>query len=320
MMTQEQIYQLAIKMAMEADLRGKTAVQKVIKRSAESYKKLDKEEKEFFDTDALFNPYPDSRILVPTKKQIKKVLVGIDISVSELWLADKLGDIDLVISHHPLGKALAGLDSVMHMQADILADYGIPINIAESLLKVRIDEVSRSISAANHNRVIDAANLLNRGLMCCHTLCDNLVARFLQEKIEKENIEYVSELIDLLKKIPEYREATKLGVGPKVFAGRPENRAGKIGLLEITGGTEGSEKIYDYLARAGVGTTVGMHISEKNKKEAEAAHLNVVIAGHISSDSLGVNLFLDELEKRGVEIVPCSGLIRVSRIAKNKKK
>jgi len=47
--------------------------------------------------------------------------------------------------------------------------------------------------------------------------------------------------------------------------------------------------------------------------------LNVVIPGHISSDSLGVNLFLDELEKRGIKIIPCSGLIRVSR-NKNKKK
>lgn len=317
-MTQEQIYKLAIKKAMEADLRGRTAVQKVLKRSAEKLEKLDKEEKEFFDKDELFNPYPDSRILVPTKKQIKKVLVGIDISVSELWLADKLGDIDLIISHHPLGRALAGLDAVMHMQADILATYGIPINIAENVMKIRIDEVSRSISSANHNRVVDAANLLGVGLMCCHTLCDNLVARFLKDRIEKENIEYVSELMDFLKKIPEYREATKLGAGPKIFAGRPENRTGKIGLLEITGGTEGSEKIYDYLARAGIGTTVGMHISEKNKKEAEAAHLNVVIAGHISSDSLGVNLLLDELEKNGVEIVPCSGLIRVKRSGKNK--
>jgi len=34
----------------------------------------------------------------------------------------------------------------------------------------------------------------------------------------------------------------------------------------------------------------------------------------MSSDSLGMNLFLDELEKRGIEIVPCSGLIRISRI------
>jgi hypothetical protein len=57
-----------------------------------------------------------------------------------------------------------------------------------------------------------------------------------------------------------------------------------------------------------------MHVSEDHKKEAEAANINLVIAGHMSSDSLGMNLFLDELEKRGIEIIPCSGLIRVKRI------
>ena len=105
----------------------------------------------------------------------------------------------------------------------------------------------------------------------------------------------------------------KIGAGPKIFVGKPANHCGKIALTEITGGTEGSAKLYSKMALAGIGTTVGMHISEEHKKEAEAANLNVVIAGHISSDSLGVNLFLDELEKKGMEIVPCSGLIRVSR-------
>ena len=57
----------------------------------------------------------------------------------------------------------------------------------------------------------------------------------------------------------------------------------------------------------------GLKITEK---EAEAANINVIIAGHISSDSLGTNLFLDELEKKGIEIIPCSGLIRVSRARK----
>ncbi|MBU3942925.1 hypothetical protein KKA24_02990, partial [Patescibacteria group bacterium] len=67
-------------------------------------------------------------------------------------------------------------------------------------------------------------------------------------------------------------------------------------------------------------TVIGMHISEQGKKQAEEANINVVIAGHMSSDSLGINLFIDELEKRaclpdrqGVEIIPCSGFIRVSR-------
>ncbi|KKR97364.1 MAG: hypothetical protein UU49_C0033G0007, partial [Candidatus Magasanikbacteria bacterium GW2011_GWC2_41_17] len=50
--------------------------------------------------------------------------------------------------------------------------------------------------------------------------------------------------------------------------------------------------------------------------EAKGAFLNIIIAGHIASDSLGLNLFLDELEKKGIKIIPCSGLIRVSRVKK----
>ena len=67
------------------------------------------------------------------------------------------------------------------------------------------------------------------------------------------------------------------------------------------------------MANAGIGTVVGMHVSEEHKKQAEEAHINVVIAGHISSDSLGINLFLDKLEKQGIEIIPCSGFIRILR-------
>ena len=67
------------------------------------------------------------------------------------------------------------------------------------------------------------------------------------------------------------------------------------------------------MAQAGIGTVIGMHQSEEHRKEAEKANVNVVIAGHMSSDSIGCNLFLDKLEKQGLEIIPCSGLIRFSR-------
>lgn len=312
-MTQEQIYQLAIKMGIEADLRGKAEVVKDLKRVKEKYAKMSEEEKEEFDTERLENPYADTRILVATKKPIKKVLVGIDIGVAELLLAKELGGIDLIISHHPAGKALAGLDNVMHLQADLLAAYGVPINIAESLMKVRIDEVARKLSPANHNREVDAAKLLGYGFMCLHTVCDNLVTQFLKKKIAQEKPEYVSDVLKMLKNIPEYKEAIKIGAGPKLFAGSPENRTGKTVLLETTGGTEGSPKIYHYLSQVGIGTIIGMHMSEAHKKEADKAHINAVIAGHISSDSLGMNLFLDELEKKGIKIIPCSGLIRIKR-------
>jgi predicted ATPase len=39
-----------------------------------------------------------------------------------------------------------------------------------------------------------------------------------------------------------------------------------------------------------------MHLSEDHYKHAKGEHINVVIAGHIASDNLGLNLLLDEIE------------------------
>ena len=313
-----EIYNLAIRMGIESDFRGKKGIEKFLERKKKIYEKLEDEKKKDFDKETLENPYLDSRIYhIAADIEIKKVLAGIDVEPAELLMAKKISDIDLVITHHPIGKGLAHLADVMDLQCDVLNFYGVPINIAEGLMKERIEEVARGVNAANHQRTVDAARLLRINLMNSHTPCDNLAAKFLRERIENnKEIERIEDLIRLLKEIPEYKEAIKIGAGPKIFVGSEENRCGKIALTEITGGTEGSPKLYEKMAQAGIGTIIGMHMSEEHKKEAEASNINVVIAGHMSSDSLGMNLFLDELEKRGIEIVPCSGLIRISRTGK----
>jgi hypothetical protein len=310
-----EIFNLALEMGKNVDFRGRERVEELLKIKRKKYEKLSEREKQFFDLEALENPYLDSRIYhISEDKEIKKVLVGIDITIEELLLAKELKDIDLVIAHHPVGKGLAFLSDVMELQCDVLNYYGVPINVAEKLMRIRIEEVSRGVHPINHQRVVDGARLLGVNFMNIHTPADNLAADFLKRKIEEKKPERIEDLMELLLEIPENFEAEKIGSGPKIFVGSKENRCGKIALTEITGGTEGSPKLYEKLAIAGIGTIVGMHVSEEHRKEAEAAHLNVVIAGHISSDSLGINLFLDELEKRGIEIVPCSGLIRVKRI------
>lgn len=317
-MTIKQIFDLAIKMGADSDLRGRTAVLKMLKQKKEKYEKLNKEQKEDFDLEALTNPYLDSRIHFDAgTPKIKKVLAGIDMEGGEIFLADRLGA-DLILAHHPRGKALTDLADVMHLQADVYAQYGVPINVAEAVQKSRIEEVARGVNPVNHYRPIDIARLLKISYVNVHTPCDNLVANFLKKKITAAKPEYVGEILKLLKEIPEYKKAVKLGAGPRLFAGQPDNHCGKVAVTEITGGTEPSAKIYEKLAQAGVGTIIGMHQSEEHKKEAGAAHINVIIAGHMSSDSIGMNLFLDELEKRGVEIIPCSGLIRIKRFKKKK--
>jgi len=318
-MTVEQIYGLAIKMGIGADLRGQKTVLSQLKKLNERFKKLSPEKKEKFDKDRLFNPYSDSRVLSGNPdKEVKRVMAGIDIDTSELLMARYLGDqydkkIDLVISHHPSGVALADLSAVMHLQADVLNRYGVPINIAEGVMKPRISEVARGVLAINHNKAVDAAKLLGMSFICIHTCCDNLAAGFLDKKIKKDNPQTLAEILKSLKEIPEYREAGKQKSGPKIFVGNAGSRVGKIVLSEITGGTSGSKEIYEKMANAGVGTVIGMHMKDEYRAEAEKAHVNVVIAGHMSTDSLGMNLFLDELEKKGIEIIPCSGLIRMKR-------
>jgi putative NIF3 family GTP cyclohydrolase 1 type 2 len=316
----QEIYKLAIELGIKNDFRPKVQMEKHLRRIKDKYENLSEGEKEIFDEERLVNPYIDSRVHFDAgMKSIKRVLAGIDIDSAELMIAtyrnnhDPKNRVDAVIAHHPIGKALADLSDVMHLQADVLALYGVPINIAESLMKIRISEVARGVNPSNHFKVVDSAKALNMSLMNVHTPADNMVANFVEAKLKKDKPEYVSDILKSLLEIPEYKEAARRGSGPVLFVGSPDNRAGKIALTEITGGTEGSIGMYEKMSQAGIGTIIGMHMSEDHRKEAEKAHLNVVIAGHISSDSIGMNLFLDELEKQGIEVVTCSGIIRVSR-------
>ena len=314
----KEIFQLAINKGIEADFRGREAIEKILKRKREKYAKFSEEEKRDFDIEVLENPYLDSRILnVAQDKEIKRILAGIDIDPAEILMAKEIGGVDLIISHHPLGKGLSHLSDVMELQCDVLNIYGVPINVAEGLMKERISEVARGMNRYNHQRTVDAAKILEFNLICLHTAIDNLAAKFLKDKVEKEDsLMRIEDLVNLLKEIPEYKEAVKIGAGPKIYVGDKERRCGKIAVTEITGGTGGSPKLYEKMAIAGIGTIIGMHMEEEHKKEAEVANINVVIAGHMSSDSLGMNLFLDELEKSEIEIIPCSGLIRISRVKK----
>lgn len=326
-MNVNEIYKLAIELGIKADFRSKEKIEKMLKREKDKYEKLSKDDKEFFDENHLTNPYADSGVQFDNgKKQIKRVLAGIDIDPAEVMMARYLSNhnpndpIDAIICHHPIGKTLADLNKVMPVMIDLMHSHGVPVNVAEGILRERIDQVERSLHADNHFRVVDAARILDMNLMNVHTPADNLAAEFVEREIAKKKPEYVHEVLEALLEIPEYREYAKRSAGPKVFSGSEHNRAGKIAAIEFAGGTSYNSKMYQKLADAGIGTIISMHQSEENRKKAQEAHINVIVAGHLASDSLGMNLFLDELEKKGIETVPCSGLIRVSRVKKGRKK
>ncbi len=330
-MTIQQIYDLAIEMGMKADPRGENGAKAVLNNANKEYKELSEKKKEYFDRESLNNPYSDTRILFGNPQtEVGKILAGIDIDVGEVLLADRLNHpstdstsslqagkgagINLLIGHHPHGAALAGLDEVMDIQIDLMASFGVPVNVAEALLKERISQVKRRLGPANHFQSVDAARLLNIPFLVIHTVWDNLGSQFVSNALAKGKLETVQDVLEILESLPEFEEAKKGKAGPRITAGGEKNRAGKVVVSGFTGGTNGSKLMYEKMAQAGVGTIVEMHMSEEHYEEAKKHHLNVIVSGHIASDSIGANLFLDELEKQGVEVIACSGLIRVKRL------
>jgi putative NIF3 family GTP cyclohydrolase 1 type 2 len=263
------------------------------------------------------NSYEDTALLYGRPDtDIKKIMVGVDIDVGELLLADRIRKaegLDLVISHHPQGSAYAVFYEVMQLQVDMLVSVGINKKVAQELIDERKQEVGRRVLSQNHTRTTDAARLLDLPFMCVHTPADNHVSCFIKELLDREKPKRVENIVDILNGVPEYKDAARNNAGPRIILGNPKRPVGKV-FVEMTGGTEGSKDVYDKMYKTGIRTLVSMHLSEEHFKKVKDANLNVVIAGHISSDTLGLNLLLDRIEKEEkLETINCSGFHRFRR-------
>ncbi len=317
-----EIHETAVRMGIKADPRGKKGVDEYLERTRRRHEKAPDHLKEFADAQDLTNPFADTRIYVgDPETEVKTLLGGIDMNSGEILLADRLREkgvpVDAVYTHHPEGYGLTKLNDVMEVQADIWAQFGVPIQAGEKFISERMDEIKRRMMPVNYDQAIDVARLLDIPFFSAHTPTDNLVVDFLVRYFDEREPKLIEDVQKALLAIPEYRIAAHKGAGPYVGKSSPSARAGKI-WVDMTGGTEGPKKVMEKLADAGVGTIVGMHMGPELRDEADKHNMHVVIAGHMSSDSLGINLFLDALERKGVETIPTSGLIRVHRDAKGK--
>lgn len=318
----KKLYEKIVEFGIENDLRQTKEIKDLLADRKNQFSKLSPQEKEFFDQETLVNPFEDTRILFgDPEKNVKSVIVGIDVESGELAVVDRLREkgqkIDLVISHHPEGLAYAKFYEVMDLQADAFFKAGIPISFAQNCVAERKGQVSRRVHAVNHQRPIDIARLLNIELLCAHTPCDNCAYQFMNQLVQKDKPQTMGQLIDLLYQIPEYKHSAKNNNPPIIALGSKTSRVNKV-WVEFTGGTEGPQEIYQKLSSVGIDTIIAMHQSEEHYKKCKEANINVIFASHIASDNLGVNLMLDHLcETEQLNVIEFSGFARFAR--KNKK-
>jgi putative NIF3 family GTP cyclohydrolase 1 type 2 len=233
-------------------------------------------------------------------KNIKKVLVAIDVGTAELLLASSLG-CDAVIAHHPLGKAAVNFYKVFDRHVDYMVEHGVPKKIAKEATAKLKERVETRTHAAIYDDVVGAARAMNMPLVNIHQPCDEYMRRAILSKIESEKTEYVSDIVESVSNIPEFLQAeTRV----QVRHGSEKNRAGHWALV-IAAGTNGGYSIAKAYFQHGVDTVIYLHIDhgELVKMREEKLQGNLIVLGHLAGDSLGLNALADKLEHLGLETV-----------------
>ena len=246
-------------------------------------------------------PY-DSEIYVHGKN-IKRVLFGIDISTSELILAQKM-KCDCVIAHHPLGNnAVLNFYKVIDKHAEIMIKNGIP----EEKAYKSIENLKQRLKIANHSRnythLPSIAEKMKMPLMNIHNPLDEIGRRIMQETVDKAKPERVKDVVDALYTLPEFQRAlTEI----EIVIGDEEGDAKKT-VIAHGAGTNGGYDIAKTYFEYGF-CVVYIHINMNDYLKLKKEKGNLIVSGHIASDSVGINPFIKALEEEGIEVVRISGI------------
>jgi putative NIF3 family GTP cyclohydrolase 1 type 2 len=233
-------------------------------------------------------------------KNIKKVLIAIDVGTAELMLARQLG-CDAVIAHHPIGGASVNFYKVFDRHVDFMVEHGVPKKAALQAVGKLKERVATRNHADIYSNVVGAAKALGMPLVNVHQPCDEYMRQVILKAIKSGRTEHVSDIVRSVSRIPEFRHAaTKV----QVKLGSGNNRAGRWALV-VAAGTNGGYHIAKAYFQHGVSTVIYLHVDygDLTKMREDRLDGNLVVMGHLAGDSIGLNGLAGRLEEMGVETV-----------------
>ena len=241
----------------------------------------------------------DSGVHVPGRN-IRKVLMAIDVGTAELLLAKQLG-CDAVVAHHPIGIASVNFHRVFDRHVDFMIESGVQAPVARNAVKKLKERVESRTHSEIYDQVVGAAKVLKMPLVNVHQPCDEFMRRTIAQVIKNRSPEKVSDLIGAVSSIPEFRNSE---VKPAIRIGRPNSRLGKHALV-IAAGTNGGYGIARAYFEAGVDTVIYLHMDYGELTKLRETNLagNLVVLGHLPGDSVGMNGLSSKLESKGIETV-----------------
>jgi putative NIF3 family GTP cyclohydrolase 1 type 2 len=238
-----------------------------------------------------------------TGENIKSVLAGIDVD-NAVILAAKMKGYDCVAEHHGIMGRCVNIGKQMHYDHMMrMYDFGVPINVAQKLMDERAPRENFTLHAKNLNNKADFAKFMEIPYVGIHTPADLIGQKIVQDRIDKlcqgNSFVKVQDVIDSLLEIREYKEAV---AKPIVRVGSPESYAGRVCVL-FAGCTNAGADVFQAYFDAGVGTLILMHIPDADAKVIQQQGKgNIILAGHMASDSIGFNKILEAWEKAGIAV------------------
>ncbi|MFD1527033.1 hypothetical protein [Halolamina salina] len=249
----------------------------------------------------------DSGVHVPADA-VETALVGIDLESPEIQLAHREG-YDLVLAHHPPGgDPRVNFAPVLDKQIEFMTDHGVPEERAEEAASSIISGMEHAGHSANYRHDPSIAEHLDQPYMNVHLAPDELGRRRFREVADDlADDATVDAFADALGEIPEIDEAI---TDVELRLGERENDLGEVAIHHAAGTNGGSDVASAYFDN-GVDTVLYIHVGAGDtaelKEEYGGEGKNLVVTGHIASDAIGMNEFIDALEEEGLECDTVSG-------------
>jgi len=244
---------------------------------------------------------PEDSAIYVSGANVRRVLFCIDAGVPELLFARQLG-YDAVIAHHPPGGTAAiKFHQVFKRHTQQMIAAAVPVKEAERAVEKKLEELEVEAHMRNYAHAVDVAELLKMPYMNIHTPLDEVGRKKMSEHI-KSKISRNSTVQDVVSALEELAEFKNAMTEIKIRLGKAENPAGKV-VVSHGAGTNGGYEIAKTYFKHGIGTVIYIHISHGDlaKLKAEVKG-NLIVTGHIASDSVGINPFIHELEKRDISV------------------
>lgn len=247
-----------------------------------------------------WNKIPHDSAIHLKGKDISRVLLTIDVTISELLLARELG-CDCVVAHHPLGQAYVNFSRVFNRHIDFMTEKGISRKRAKILVESLVDKVNIRTHSSVYNQIIDAAKLLNIPLMNIHQPLDEYMRQIIYNKIIQSHPKKIHDIVNFLEEIPEFHNAHTRIIVPY---GNNNNDVGEWALV-IAAGTNGGYKIAKEYFQHGISTVIYLHIDYNDLLKLRESSIsgNLIVLGHLAGDSVGMNGLSSELTKKGIDVI-----------------